>query len=141
MEEVLSTAESVNPDLVGRIIPQFYATDQWRDVARMEAAHGSFATAIFTLYRTKIDDDTVARIALERSIPVITMSRKRHNPELVKRLAELGVDVLVHTVNKPDEIGAYLDNGVRGIYSDRFVSRAGFQRAIQKKRRPPQPDR
>ena len=121
MEKVLSTAELVDPALVGRIIPQFYTVDQWLDVARMEAAHGSFATVIFTLYKTRIDDDAVVELVQARGVPVVTMSRKRFNPDLVARLADIGVDSLVHTVNKPVDIIGYVDQGVRGLYSDRFV--------------------
>ena len=121
MEEVLSVTGAVDPSLVGRIIPQFFTTDQWRDVIRMEAEHGSFATVIFTLYLTKIDDDTVVELAGKHRIPVVTMSRKRFNPDLVARLAAIGVDSLVHTVNKPPAMIDYADQGVRGIYSDLFV--------------------
>ena len=121
MEKTLSVAESLDPALVGRIIPQFYTVDQWLDVARMEAAHGSFATVIFTLYKTRIDDDAVVELVQARGVPVVTMSRKRFNPDLVARLADIGVDSLVHTVNKPVDIIGYVDQGVRGLYSDRFV--------------------
>jgi glycerophosphoryl diester phosphodiesterase len=121
MEKVLSVVEAVDPSMVGRIIPQFFTTDQWRDVVRMEAEHGSFATVIFTLYRTKTDDDTVVELAGRHQIPVVTMSRKRFNTDLVMRLAAIGVDSLVHTVNKPPAMIGYVNRGVRGLYSDLFV--------------------
>jgi len=120
MEKVLSVAEAVDPGFVGRIIPQFYKPEQWRDVARMEAEHGSFATVIFTLYNTKIDDDAVVEVVQTRGVPVVTMSRKRFNPDLVARLAEFGVDSLVHTVNQPAAMLEYVDHGVRGLYTDRY---------------------
>lgn len=121
MEEVLAVVGAVDPALIGRIIPQFYKGDQWRDVARMEGDHGAFATVIFTLYNTKIDDDTVVELAEKHRIPVITMSQKRFNPDLVARLAAIGVDSLVHTVNKADAMMGYAKQDVRGLYSDRFV--------------------
>ncbi len=121
MEAVLSVAGAVESSFVGRIIPQFYKADQWRDVARMETEHGSFATVIFTLYRTQIDDDMVVQLARERKVPVVTMSRKRFNTDLVARLSDIGVDSLVHTVNKPAQMIGFVDQGVRGLYSDRFV--------------------
>ncbi len=120
MEAVMATAGSVDPALAGRIIPQFYTVDQWRDVASLETVYGPFATVIFTLYRTKINDDAVVEIAANRAVPVITMSRKRFNPDLVKRLEAIGVDSLVHTVNKPAEIIGYVNQGVRGLYTDRY---------------------
>jgi glycerophosphoryl diester phosphodiesterase len=122
MEKVVSVAKTVDPALVGRIIPQFYTVEQWRDVTRMESEHGAFATVIFTLYRTKIDDDTVVEIAASRAVPVITMSRERFNRELVARLEAIGIDSLVHTINNPAEMVGYIDQGVRGLYSDRFVT-------------------
>ena len=122
MAEVLAVAQAVDPAFVGRIIPQFYTVDQWRDVARMEAAQGAFATVIFTLYNTKIDDDAVVETVKKRRIPVVTMSRKRFNPELVSRLSANGVDSLVHTVNTPKQMVGYAAQGVRGIYSDRFFT-------------------
>ena len=121
LEAVLSVAESVDPTVARRVIPQFYQPDQWRDVARMELEHGSFATVIFTLYQTRIDDDAVVELARERGIPVVTMSRKRFNPELVERLANIGVDSLVHTVNKPVQMIDFVDQGVRGLYTDRYA--------------------
>ena len=121
MEKTLSVAESVDPALIGRIIPQFYKPEQWLDVAHMEADRGSFATVIFTLYRTKIDDDAVVDLVENRRIPVVTMSRKRFNPDLVANLAVIGVDSLVHTVNQPPAMIAYVNQGVRGLYSDLFV--------------------
>lgn len=121
MEKVLSVAEAVEPNLVGRIIPQFYKPEQWRDVARMEAEHGSFATVIFTLYNTNIDDNAVMEVVRTHRVPVVTMSQKRFNPDLVAKLAGIGVDSLVHTVNKPAAMIGFVDQGVRGIYSDRFV--------------------
>lgn len=122
MDTVLSVAEAVDPSLVGRIIPQFYTAEQWLDIAAMESEHGSFATVIFTLYRIKIDDDSVVALATDRGVPVITMSRKRFNPHLVARLSAVGVDSLIHTVNKPDEMMGYVEHGARGLYTDRFAA-------------------
>ena len=140
MEEVLLTAKSVDPHLVGRIIPQFYAVDQWLDVAKMEDVHGPFATVIFTLYRTEITDDNVVEVASGRSVPVITMSKKRFSQTLVSRLAAEGIDSMIHTVNKPDEIIRYVEKGARGVYSDRFLAwqvvRNAHDRRRAKERRP-----
>jgi len=138
MEKTLSVAESVNPALVGRIIPQFYKPEQWLDVARMEADHGSFATVIFTLYRTKIDDDAVVELVGNRKIPVVTMSQKRFNPDLVERLAAVGVDSLVHTVNRPPAMIGYVNRGVRGLYSDLFVQWNEVVAAAPRVKGPPQ---
>lgn len=134
MEEVLDTAESVDPQLVGRIIPQFYTVDQWLDLERMEDIHGPFATVILTLYRTEIDDDTVLEVASRRSVPVITMSRKRFSATLVNRLAAEGIDSLIHTVNRPDEIFRYIELGARGVYSDRFFAWQTVQDAYDRQR-------
>jgi len=137
LEAVLSAAESMDPTLVGRIIPQFYAPDQWRDVALMEAEHGAFATVIFTLYRTKIDDDTVVELAESVRIPVITMSQERFNPDLVARLSKIGVDSLVHTVNNPKHMINFVDQGVRGLYTDNFVQWEEVTTAAESVRAPP----
>lgn len=122
LEKVVETAEAVDPRLVGRIIPQFYQPRQWREVAEVEAVHGPFATVIFTLYRTKLDDDAVVAFVRNRRVPVVTMSRKRFNPDLVKRLTAAGVDVMVHTVNGEAAVRSYLSQGVRGVYTDDFFS-------------------
>lgn len=129
MEKVLATAETVHPDLVGRIIPQFYTADQWRDVARMEAAHGPFATVIFTLYRAESSDDAVVKLTTRRSIPVVTMSKERFNLTLVRRLADEGIDAMIHTVNTPEDIISYVDRGACGVYSDRFFTWRSVQEA------------
>ncbi len=115
---VVREAERVDHGLIRRIIPQIYQPDQWRAVADLERAHGPFATVIFTLYRTRLDDDGVVDVVRRRRIPVVTMSRRRFDPDLVRRLRALGVDVMVHTVNDPAAIAGYLARGVRGIYTD-----------------------
>ena len=122
MDEVVSVAEAVDPALIGRIIPQFFSPEQWLDVAEMEARHGSFASVIFTLYRSNAKDPEVVELVAERGVPTVTMSRKRFSPEFVRLLSEVGVDSLVHTVNKHEGIIQLAEQGVRGVYSDRFFT-------------------
>jgi len=132
MNEIVEVAKSIDPRFLGRIIPQFYAADQWLDVALMEAEHGPFATVIFTLYRSELDDGGVVEVASQRSFPVITMSEKRFKPEMLERLADEGVDVLTHTINKPAEIVDFINQGVRGVYSDRFFTWDSVQAAARR---------
>jgi len=120
LEAVVAAAERVDHSLIGRIIPQFYHQEEWRDVAEVEAEHGLFATVIFTLYRTNLDDDAVVEAARRRQIPIITMSRSRYNPGLVSRLAAVRAASMVHTINSRREILVYLAHGVRGVYIDAF---------------------
>ena len=132
MNEIVDVARSVDPAFLGRIVPQFYTAEQWLDVALVEAEHGPFATVIFTLYRSKLDDAGVVEVASQRSLPVITMSEKRFNQEILDRLCDDGVDVLTHTFNKPHEIVEYIDHGVRGVYSDRFFTWDSVQAAVRR---------
>ncbi|NOZ95843.1 MAG: hypothetical protein GXP47_14055 [Acidobacteria bacterium] len=122
LEKIVQVAEAVDPALLRRIVPQFYTSDQWLEVAWLEALHGSFATVIFTLYRTNIGDDELLQVVTARNVPVVTMSRDRYNEGLVKRLAAVHVDSFVHTVNGLDDVSAYLRRGVRGLYTDWFFS-------------------
>ncbi len=120
LEAVVATAEKVDPSLIGRIIPQYYHEEEWRDVAEVESEHGLFATVVFTLYRTSLDDDGVVETARLGRAPVVTMSTSRYNPGLVSRLAAVGAVAMVHTVNDRHEILEYLAHGVRGLYIDWF---------------------
>ncbi len=136
LETVVATAERVDRSLIGRIIPQFYHQEEWQDVAEVEAEHGLFATVIFTLYRTNLDDDAVVEAARLRKIPIITMSRSRYNPGLVARLAAIQTASMVHTINNRHEILVYLAHGVRGVYIDAFFP---WARQACGRPRPPQP--
>ncbi len=118
LEAVVATAERVDPALIARIIPQFYQSEQWQDVAAVERDHGLFATVIFTLYRTSLDDDGVVDVASRRRIPIVTMATSRFNPGLVGRLLQVGTSSMVHTVNEPADVLSLLRQGVRGVYSD-----------------------
>jgi len=138
LEKIVQVAESIDPKLLHRIIPQFYHEDEWLEVAWLEALHEPFATVIFTLYRTRIGDDTVVDVATTRNVPIITMSRTRYNPVLVQRLHVAGIDSFVHTVNGRNDVAAYLRAGVRGLYTDWFFlwGPAGVPRPAPHPRRP-----
>ncbi len=120
--QIATVAASIDPQLIRRIIPQFYFADQWLDVARIEAQFGPFATVIFTLYRTGISDDAVIATVIEGNVPVVTMSTSRWDPYLVESLKGLGAAAMVHTVNGRRHVEAWLHRGFRGVYTDWFFT-------------------
>ncbi len=122
LRQIAEVAASIDPQLIRRIIPQFYFADQWLDVARIEAQYGPFATVIFTLYRTGISDDGVIATVIEGNVPVVTMSTSRWDPYLVRSLTGMGVRTMVHTVNGRHTVEAWLDRGFRGVYTDWFFT-------------------
>ncbi len=126
LDEVVRIARRIDPNLIHRIIPQFYQPSQWQDVARLETQAGPFRTVIFTLYQTRLDDDGVVATVAQRRIPVVAMSRRRFDRSLLHRLLALHADVMVHTVNGRNAIEAYLSQGVRGVYTDHIIDLTGF---------------
>jgi len=122
LENVVQVAESIDPSLITRIVPQFYTSDQWLEVAWLEELHRHFATVIFTLYRTNIGDEDLLQVVNARNIPVVTMSQSRYGFALVQDLRALGVDAFVHTVNGEKNVSAYLRKGVWGLYTDWFFT-------------------
>jgi glycerophosphoryl diester phosphodiesterase len=132
LDEVVEVVRSVDPEFLGRLIPQFYSADQWLDIALIEADHGPFATVILTLYRNDLDPTSVAELASLRSVPVVTMSTERFSHEMLRRLSDGGVDVLTHTVNNPLEIVDFFEQGVRGVYSDWYFTWDEVQAAARR---------
>lgn len=105
-----------HPERWQRIIPQIYHAE---DLSFLQASHQRFHSVIYTLYRTNAsDDEVIAFVSMHPEITAVTTYKTRFRPELAARLANLGRDTFVHTLNDKAEIDGFIARGATGFYTD-----------------------
>lgn len=112
MYEIIT--EIFDDDVLDRTIPQL----QFESDLMLVREYYDFEDFKYTLYRTDATDPEVIEFAKENGITAVVMSKKRHNDELVRELAEHGILTYVHTINDGDVIREFWAAGVHGIYTD-----------------------
>jgi len=106
-----------NELLFNRIIPQIYSESTYDKAMAMYP----FKAVIYTLYQGRINDDEVIEfIKTTDNIIAVTMSKTRFSKRIAKRINKIGIKVFVHTVNKIDEVSAFIQKGADGIYTDEY---------------------
>jgi glycerophosphoryl diester phosphodiesterase len=103
-----------------RIVPQIYQPANLEVVRAVERETGPLGPVIFTLYQTKMSDDQVLEFVKSTKVTIVTMHYSRFSVSFAKALHDLGVTVLVHTVNDGDQIMALVRDGADGFYTDTY---------------------
>lgn len=112
----------VDPALKDKIIVQFYHLDEIPLLQSYEKRKGPWASLIWTLYNTRFNPYKVYQGVIKYSLPIITIHKDRFFKQFADTLHLLGSKVFVHTLNDSEEISQFLDQGVNGIYTDRYLS-------------------
>lgn len=110
------TAESVDPALLARIIPEIYTEEMYKIVMGIY----SFPHKLYSLYQTQDSDAEIADFVRSQEIRTVAMPVEDvllHH-ELVKELRHMGVKIYVHAVNSALQIKLLTKMGVFGIYTD-----------------------
>lgn len=116
-DEIMKQAESRDPLLFERIVPQVYNEE---NIAFL-AERSKFEKIIYTLYKTEASDQAVYKSAQQnKNIKIVTMNEDRFSEKLTQDLHTLGVEVFVHTLNAGEKITKYLSAGADGIYTDYY---------------------
>src|SRR5690606_5903336 len=88
-----------------QVIPQFYRRKDLETVASAARTAGiRYAGLIFTLYQNVLGDDEVAEFVREHQIPIVVLSTTRFSPWTAESLHAAGARVVVHTVNRHEDM-------------------------------------
>jgi glycerophosphoryl diester phosphodiesterase len=115
---ILEEISRQRPGLMGRIIPQVYSPGDYdRLISRFPAQE-----AIYSLYKNEdISDDLVlAHVSTRPRITAVTVSPRRFNPSLARRLSDIDTYVYVHTLNEEATINKFIGQGAHGVYTDYY---------------------
>ncbi|TWU16532.1 cytoplasmic glycerophosphodiester phosphodiesterase [Allorhodopirellula heiligendammensis] len=108
------------PELVAQFILQIY---QYKDFELVQSQ--GYQNVILTLYRCLVSESAnrIADFAAEHDLFAITVPRSRSSdPELPRRLNQLGVPIYVHTVNDNETALDLQRRGFYGVYSDSLTT-------------------
>lgn len=112
--EGLRRIAEVLPRHLPRFLPQIYHPSEHEAVVGL-----GYDGIIFTLYRSDLDDDAVLAFSTSHRLLAVTMSLGRAaNTDLMSRLHDAGVRVLVHTVNDLPTLAELTRLGAAGVYTD-----------------------
>lgn len=115
---IKSISESVNEELLKRIIPQVYMEHM---VSRIEEIH-PFNSYIYTLYRSHSSNERILDFGRENGIKVITLPANkvgdRFDNSFFVNAERQENYIFVHTINKLEDVKRLNEIGVYGFYTD-----------------------
>ena len=114
LEMLCAALQRKNVRCTERVIPQIYRPETDLSIAKQLGFH----QVIFTVYRTRLEDDEIVKIARADSrIVAVTMPPARATKEMVRALSDFGIRCYVHTVNGSG-IARQFERGIWGVYTD-----------------------
>ncbi|MDO5716293.1 MAG: sulfatase-like hydrolase/transferase [Tissierellia bacterium] len=113
--QTLTYIKEKAPELLDRIWPQIYAQEEYLPVKQL-----GYENIIYTLYMSGDSDEEVSSFAKDHPLRAVTMEKRRYDGGLGKLLIDQGIRVFVHTINDRTQATELLNQGVKGIYSDRL---------------------
>lgn len=106
--------KSVDINLFKRIIPQIYN----RDMLSTIKEYHDFPIVFYTLYQDPINDEELLSFAIDNKINGIIMGIPRYSQTLIDNLNKHNILSYVHTINEPEDLIFYTENGATGVYTD-----------------------
>lgn len=106
--------KSVDSKLFERIIPQIYN----REMLSIIKEYFDFPTIFYTLYQDPINDDELLDFSINNDIDGIIMGIPRYSQSLIDNLNQYNILSYVHTINEPEDLIYYTENGATGVYTD-----------------------
>lgn len=115
-EELVNTANQIDPTLLERIVPQIYNPAMLTTLNKIY----SFKEVIYTLYMSPQTSEQVFDFVTENpQITAVTMCDSRAiSDTLVGKLLTKNVKTYAHTVNTQERFNELKNVGVHGIYTD-----------------------
>lgn len=119
-QEIVNEAKEFHCEkLLNRMIVQIYNEDMLDAVNSVYP----FSYYIFTLYTRwdgeDIEDyENICKWSVEHNISILTMYDHVYTDEVRDMAFRYGLEVYVHTINDPAAAQQYLNEGVRGLYTD-----------------------
>lgn len=77
-----------------------------------------FPTIFYTLYQDPINDDELLDFSINNDIDGIIMGIPRYSQSLIDNLNQHNILSYVHTINEPEDLIYYTENGATGVYTD-----------------------
>lgn len=116
---MLETAREVGAEeVLDRLIIQIYNEEMYEVVKEIYP----FKSYIFTMYMrwddTKEQFVYLCRWCVENDVPVITLGKERYGEEVQQIADRYHIDIYVHTENDVYTAREFLEQGVRGVYTD-----------------------
>ena len=112
--QIVDYAKKTDPEVLDRIIPQFYTKEMLDYVMNVY----SFKSMIFTLYQIEWDEEDIAKFCIKSGVKYITVSSSVIDSEVIDLWRSMGIHVAVHTINEKDEADSFLNKGIEMIYTD-----------------------
>ena len=112
--QITDYAKEKDPEVLDRIIPQFYTKEMLDYVMNVYP----FKSAIFTLYQIVWDREDIAKFCIKSGVKYITVSSEAVGDEDIALWRSMGINIAVHTVNEQEIAEDFLGKGVRMIYTD-----------------------
>lgn len=112
--QLVRYAESKDPSVLDRMIPQVYHEDMLDWVMDVH----TFKSAILSLYQIYWTPESVCEISRNTGIKYITVEYTRLTPEIATLWKEAGLSIACHTLNNPVQAQEAFSMGVDYIYTD-----------------------
>ena len=112
--QIVDYAKKTDPEVLDRIVPQFYTKEMLDYVMNVYP----FKSAIFTLYQIEWDEKDIAKFCVKSGVKYVTVNSDLADKAIIDLFKAVGINVAVHTINEPDEAEDFLNKGVDMIYTD-----------------------
>jgi len=111
----LEKIKSEHPEIINQLIPQIYFFEEYAPVVNL-----GYDNVVLSLYKADYHHNLVYDFAKKKNILAITLPSNQldYPGSLVKRLNDLGVVVLTHTVDDREEWQNFKKMGVDGAYTN-----------------------
>lgn len=120
MKETADQMEGGCSDIFDRLIVQIYNEEMFEALEEVYP----FKSYIFTMYQRWFGGEEeyieICRWSVEHNIHVITMGWDLVNKDILEISSRYQLDVYVNTINKAEEARRLLDEGVKGVYTDKL---------------------
>jgi glycerophosphoryl diester phosphodiesterase len=115
LRRAIEIARSVDPGLLGQIIPQLYRPG---DLDLVRSLY-TFDRFVFTLFGVpEMSEEAIRDFVRKYGLPAVAMPEHRVDAPFIRSLRREGALVYVHTLNDPERVKWALENGAHGIYTD-----------------------
>lgn len=112
--QIVNYAKETDPEVLDRIIPQFYTKRMLDYVMNVYP----FKSVIFTLYQIVWNGEDIAKFCVRSGVKFITFSGGEDDSEVIDLWKNLGIKVAVHTINEDEIAETLFSEGVDMLYTD-----------------------
>ncbi|GMC02836.1 hypothetical protein K5E_21390 [Enterococcus thailandicus] len=119
LEEINKSCD-VNKEVLSRIIPQIYTTDQYEPVSKL----GYYENLLLTLYsNNETNPQIIDFVKNNKKIIAVAFGQDAYyqRKDLIVPIHELGKEVFIFSVDKSSDATRYFNEGIDGIYTNFLI--------------------